>query len=98
MINVPQSHPTRRGWLFQLSPDGGFHGWPESSRPSIQPNHIDGPLAHFRNGELHWLTIWERILFAFGLVNAEAIERKYRPELQYIAGDRSVIGRNAIDM
>lgn len=26
------------------------------SVPSIQWNHIDGPLLHMRSGEIHWLT------------------------------------------
>lgn len=56
-------------------------GYPISARPSIQPNHIDGPMLVFRDGQLHWLTIWERIQFALGLTDAEKLERKRRPNL-----------------
>lgn len=56
-------------------------GFPIDSKPSIQPNHIDGPLLVFRDGQLHWLTLWERLQFAFGLTDAEKIERARRPNL-----------------
>ncbi len=55
--------------------------FPLSSRPSISPNHIDGPMLTFRDGQMHWLTIWERILFRFGYIDAESLERKLRPNL-----------------
>jgi hypothetical protein len=54
---------------------------PMHARPSIQPNHIDGPVLTFRDGQMHWLTIWERLMFRFGLTDAERIERKRRPNL-----------------
>lgn len=78
---APQPHPTRSGWLCQPAPGGGSVCWPAHSRPSIQANHIDGPLLHMRNGEMHWLTIWERILFKLGRADAFSLERKHRPEL-----------------
>jgi hypothetical protein len=49
--------------------------------PSISPNHIDGPLLHFSDGQMHWLTLWERIQFRFGWTDAEALQRKLRPRL-----------------
>ena len=74
-------HPSRVGWVMEAAPGGGFHGWPAHSRPSINLKHIDGPLLSMRNGELHWLTWRERILLWLGRVDAEALERKYRPHL-----------------
>lgn len=79
--NVPEPDPTRAGWLRQRAPGGGYIGWPESSRPCIQPNHVDGPYVIFRNGEIQWLTFWERFLLWRGRIDAEALEYKYRPEL-----------------
>lgn len=52
-----------------------------SARPSIQPNHIDGPLLVFRDGQLHWLTWLERLQFWLGMTDAAMIERKRRPNL-----------------
>jgi hypothetical protein len=60
--------------------------WPKSNRPSIVPNHIDGPLLTFRDGQMHWLTPWERIQFFFGLTDAEKLERKRRPNLTRLYG------------
>lgn len=71
----------RPGWVCEPEPGGGFVGWPSDSEPSIQANHIDGPLLHFRNGELHWFTLWERFLFAIGRIDAESLEAKHRPHL-----------------
>lgn len=50
-------------------------------RPNIKERHVDGPLLCFSDGQLHWLTPWERILFAFALTDAEKLERKHRPNL-----------------
>lgn len=49
--------------------------------PSIQPKHIDGPFLHFSDAQMHWLSPWERILFFFGLTDAEKLQRKLRPRL-----------------
>lgn len=65
-------------YIDKISPGVSF---PLSNRPSIKANHIDGPLLTFRDGQMHWLTIWERILFALGMTNAERLERKRRPVL-----------------
>ena len=51
--------------------------YPRTSRPYIQPNHIDGPVLHLRDGSLHWLTPWERFLFWLGKTDAEALEHKW---------------------
>lgn len=76
-----QAHPTRKGWLCIPSPGGGLVGWPGDSQPNIQANHIDGPLLHFSDGQLHWLTLWERVLFALSLTDAKKLQRKRRPNL-----------------
>jgi hypothetical protein len=62
-------------------PGVGFH---MSARPSIRLNHIDGPLLTFRDGQMHWLTLWERLLLRFGQTDAETLERKRRPYLMRV--------------
>lgn len=52
-------------------------GWHESAMPHIQWNHIDGPLLHMRTGELHWLTVSERVAFFFKQTDAIELERKH---------------------
>jgi hypothetical protein len=79
--NIPQPHPDRPGWLCQRAPGGGFIAWQADVRASIKPNHIDGPVVRFRNGEMHWLTFCERVLFRLGRIDAADLEYKYRPEL-----------------
>lgn len=79
--HVPQPHPTRPGWVCVSTSDGGFIGWQNGFKPNINANHIDGPLLTFSDGQMHWLTIWERILFAIGLTDAEKLEQKRRPNL-----------------
>jgi len=44
----------------------------------------DGPLLTFSDGQMHWLTPWERILLALGLTDAEGLQRKRRPILTQI--------------
>lgn len=75
------AHPTRAGWVCQSAPGGGYVCWPADNKPHIQMNHIDGPLLHFRNGELHWLTLWERVMVRLGRADAYSLERKHRPLL-----------------
>jgi hypothetical protein len=55
-----------------------------SARPTINSNHIDGPLLTFRDGQMHWLTLWERLLLRLGLTNAEILERQRRPYLMRV--------------
>ncbi len=76
-----QMHPTRRGWLCIPSPGGGFVGWEGGGKPHINARHADGPLLCFSDGQLHWLTLWERVQFAFGWTDAEKLEKKRRPNL-----------------
>lgn len=52
-----------------------------TSRPRIIRHHVDGPVITFRDGQMHWLTMWERILVMLGLTDAIEIERKRRPNL-----------------
>lgn len=56
-------------------------GFPLDARPSIQSNHIDGPVLFFRDGQMHWLNWRERFLLAIGFTDAEKLERKRRPNL-----------------
>lgn len=55
-----------------------FNGY---SAPGIVETHIDGPLLYFSDGQIHWLTIPERIQLWFGLTNAEKLQCKLRPRL-----------------
>lgn len=48
--------------------------------PYIQWNHIDGPLLHTRNAQLHWLTLWERLRVWLAYDNEFTLERKHEPE------------------
>lgn len=68
----------RVGWVYN---DRGI-GWPETNRPEIVWNHIDGPLLHYRDGQLHWLTWVERFRCRMGWETAESIEAKRRPDLR----------------
>lgn len=56
-------------------------GYPSASRPFIVWNHIDGPLLHARDGQLHWLTLRERFRCWLGLDGVESLEKKRWPEL-----------------
>lgn len=57
-------------------------GYPETNRPGIVWNHIDGPLLYYRDGQLHWLTLWERLRCWLGLDDAFSLEAKRRPDLR----------------
>jgi hypothetical protein len=56
-------------------------GFPVDAKPEIVWDHIDGPLLYFRDGQLHWLTLWERFRCWLGLDDAASIEAKRRPDL-----------------
>ena len=56
-------------------------GYHESSRPYIKWTHIDGPLLVYRDGQMHWLTVWERFCCQLGVSTAQSIETKRRPDL-----------------
>lgn len=53
----------------------------QSHKPYIKKNHIDGPLLVFSDGQMHWLTLWERVQLRFGKTNADKLQRKLRPIL-----------------
>jgi hypothetical protein len=61
-----------------ISPNVSF---PLDSRPHLNMRHIDGPLIHFSDCQLHWLTLWQRFLVAIGRHDAESLQRKLRPKL-----------------
>jgi hypothetical protein len=92
MIYTTEEMPSRPGWIYEEAPGGGYYGYQASARPDIQWNHIDGPLLHFRNGELHWLTWRERFRCWMGWDDAETLEAKHRPNL--IPVDVSGAGTN----
>lgn len=46
------------------------------AKPFINPKHIDGPMLCMRTGEVHWLTLWERIQLRFGWTDPVRLERK----------------------
>ena len=73
--------PKRPGYRYEPAPSGGFIGYPAEAQPVINRKHIDGPLLYMRNGEMHWLTLWERLLLWLGKTDAMALERKHRPHL-----------------
>jgi hypothetical protein len=52
-----------------------------SARPHLTMKHIDGPVLTFRDGQMHWLTLTERLKVWFGKEDAESLERKLRPDL-----------------
>jgi hypothetical protein len=52
-------------------------GWPLSAVPIVVYEHIDGPYLRCRDGQMHWLTLWERLLLALGLTNAAMLEAKH---------------------
>jgi hypothetical protein len=82
MIYTTEEMPSPRlGWIYEEAPGGGYFGYRDTARPDIQWNHIDGPLLHFRNGELHWLTWRERFRCWLGLDDAVSLEVKHRPHL-----------------
>lgn len=56
----------------------GFNGY---APPIIVENNIDGPMLCFSDGQVHWLTIPERIQLWFGWTNAEKLQCKLRPRL-----------------
>jgi hypothetical protein len=51
--------------------------YPSDAQPSLQMNHIDGPLLQLRCGKLHWLTLTERLQLWLNLTDIFALERKH---------------------
>lgn len=75
-----------KGYVDKINPNISFRDGLENMRPGIVANHIDGPLLYFRDGQLHWLTLWERFLFMCGWTDADKIERKRRPNMMKAIG------------
>ena len=83
MLFCSDNAPKRPDYFYESVPGGGFIGWHKDAKPTINRRHIDGPLLYMRTGELHWLTLWERVLLFFGRTDAEKLESKYRPRLKH---------------
>lgn len=49
--------------------------------PYINTSHVDGPVLTYSNGQMHWLTFWERVALALGWTSAARIQEKRRPDL-----------------
>jgi len=58
-----------------MKPDPNV-GWPMHAMPEVHKN-IDGPVLCTRDGQMHWLTLWERLLYWLGLTNADMLEAKH---------------------
>jgi hypothetical protein len=61
--------------------DADHLSFPMNARPRIHGSHIDGPLLVFSDGQIHWLTLRERIVLWLGLTNAEKLQEEHRPVL-----------------
>lgn len=69
----------RPGYTYQRTPGGGFAGYPTTFQPAtINWKHIDGPLMHLTNGQLHWLTYRERIQLFFGWIDIHELDEKHQ--------------------
>lgn len=55
--------------------------YPSDSKPHIKWDHIDGPLLYCADGQIHWLTLLERLYFKMGLITLEELDRKYRTDI-----------------
>ena len=51
--------------------------YPSDTKPSIQWEHVDGPLLICRDGTPHWLTRKERIWLRLGLTTIEQLDAKH---------------------
>jgi hypothetical protein len=66
----------RPGYTYRRS-GGEWVGYVTDFRPAtINWKHIDGPLLHCTNGELHWLTWRERIRLFFGWTDIHELDIK----------------------
>jgi hypothetical protein len=68
----------RPGWI-EIAGGVGIPFDPHAV-PYIRWNHIDGPVLHMRNSQLHWLTFWEQFLYAINYADEYTLERKHIPE------------------
>jgi hypothetical protein len=66
----------RPGWTYQRAP-GGWVGYQTNFQPArINWKHIDGPLLHLSNGQLHWLTLREHAQLFFGWTDVHELDMK----------------------
>lgn len=71
----------RAGYRYRETPGGGWIGVPAGNNPYINWSHIDGPMLVYADGQLHWLTFFERLRCWLGFDDALTIERRRRPDL-----------------
>lgn len=67
----------RPGYVYGKS-GSSWIGYPASIKPVVIWGHIDGPLLYMSNGELHWLTFFERMQLRLRWMTIEAIDRRRR--------------------
>jgi hypothetical protein len=80
-----------RTYSDTINPHVGFS---PHNKPSLIMKHIDGPLLHFSDGQMHWLTLWEHLLVKLGYHNAQTLQTKLRPHLTwYLTHKEYVSGR-----
>lgn len=57
----------------------GWVGYQASFRPAeINWKHIDGPLLYLTDGQLHWLTLWERFQLFCGRTDVHELDMKHQ--------------------
>lgn len=49
--------------------------------PTIQLDHVDGPLLTCSDGTLHWLTLLERLMLRIGATSVERLDAQYRRDV-----------------
>ena len=70
-----------RTFRDEIAPGVGFE---RTAKPSLNMDHIDGPVITFSDGQMHWLTWRERIAVALGFADANSLQIKLRPKLTVI--------------
>lgn len=55
--------------------------WQRVEEPVFILDHIDGPVIHFSDGQMHWLTLCERWRVWRGQETAASLQKKLRPNL-----------------
>jgi len=84
MIHIA-SHPDLRRPGYRYNKVG--IGFPNTARPEIELDHIDGPVLIMRDGSMHWLTLWERLNVWIGRDDAMTLESRLRPDLIDLEND-----------
>jgi hypothetical protein len=71
----------RPGWTYTSAPCG-LIGHQQNFQPAeINWKHIDGPLLYMTNGQLHWLSYWERLQLFFGWTDVHELDLKHQRRL-----------------